>query len=345
MLNRFSFDTKIIIKNFSYLTLMKFFNLGFKFLLVAYLIRVLGKNNYGIVTWLDSIIQYFIMIVNFGFNIYAAKYIVDLKDNKKKINTLVSAIFYIKTLLFAVSIIAIFSLSFLSKFSPYQEIFILLIFTAFGEVLFPIWFFQGKENLKPATIIVFFSRLILILITVFFVKNNTDIKTYVVALVISSITMGSLGISYLFKYYDFKLVKVSIDELLFFTKESIPFFIGRFLSLVFNAGTIYLIGEYCNWDQVAGFDISLKIVMIGVIPFEMLQQAVFPTIARTKNKLLLKKLVYGSFSLGTVIALIIFFLSEYLMLFIGDKDMLEFVPVLKTLSILLPFVSLTFILR
>ena len=58
---------QIILKNFSYLSLIKFFNIGIKIILAAYLIRILGDEKYGLITWLDSIIQYFIMIVNFGF--------------------------------------------------------------------------------------------------------------------------------------------------------------------------------------------------------------------------------------------------------------------------------------
>ena len=66
-------DNLIILKNLSFLTILRVFNVGAKFILVAYLIRVLGKINYGVLTWVDSIIQYFLIIINFGFNIYAAK--------------------------------------------------------------------------------------------------------------------------------------------------------------------------------------------------------------------------------------------------------------------------------
>ena len=83
-------NNQIIVKNFSYLTLMKVFNIGVKVILAAYLIRILGSEKYGLITWLDSVIQYFIMIVNFGFNIYAAKYIVENKNKKTKINEIVS---------------------------------------------------------------------------------------------------------------------------------------------------------------------------------------------------------------------------------------------------------------
>jgi len=116
------------------------------------------------------------------------------------------------------------------------------------------------------------------------------------------------------------------------------------LSLVFNFGTIFFIGKFCELDEVTGFDSSLKIVMLGVIPFEMLQQAVFPTISRTKNKNMLKKLVFASFFLGSIIGLVIYFLSDNLMILFGGEEVLKFSTVLRFLSILSPFVALTFIL-
>ena len=84
--------------------------------------------------------------------------------------------------------------------------------------------------------------------------------------------------------------------------------------------------------------------MLGVIPFEMLQQAVFPTISRTKNKGMLKKIVYASLIIGCIVGLITNLLSDYLMLLFGGEAMLQYSSVLKVLSILSPFVALTFVL-
>ena len=122
------------------------------------------------------------------------------------------------------------------------------------------------------------------------------------------------------------------------------FFLGRFLSLIFNFGTIFLIGKYCEYEQVTGFDICLKIIMVSVIPFEMLQQAVFPSLARTKDKSILKKIVISSFFLGLFASLIIFLISDRLLLLFGGEAMLNYVSVLNALTILAPFVALTFIL-
>lgn len=335
---------QIILKNFSYLSLIKFFNIGIKIILAAYLIRVLGDEKYGLITWLDSVIQYFIMIVNFGFNIYAAKYIVENKKESKKINEIISAIYLIKGGLFIVSFLCIILLGNSETFYNYQQLLLLLMFCGFGEVLFPIWFFQGIENLKPATIIVFLSRLFLLVGTVFFVQSETDLLSYVILFVVSSFLMGFLGVFYLFKFYNIKFTLVPFKHIHIYFKESTPFFIGRFLSLIFNFGTIFFIGKFCLLEQVSGFDTSLKIVMLGVIPFEMLQQAVFPTISRTKNKNLLKKLVVSSFIIGVVIGSIIFLLSDSLMFLLGGDEMLPFSTTLQFLAILCPFVALTFVL-
>ena len=313
MIKNLNYNYKIILKNFSYLTLMKFFNIGIKIILAAYLIRILGNEKYGLITWLDSVIQYFLMIVNFGFNIYAAKYIVQNKNNTNKISEIVSSIFIIKSLLFVFSILCIIILGNFESFYNYKQLLLLFMLCGIGEVLFPVWFFQGVENLKPATVIVFLTRLVLLIGTIVFVTTEQHILTYILLFVGSSILMGFLGVYYLFKYYKIKFSILPFKKLKIYFKESLPFFIGRFLSLVFNFGTIFFIGKFCLLEQVAGFDTSLKVVMLGVIPFEMLQQAVFPTISRTKNKKLLKKLVFLAIVIGLLIGVIIYFLADYFM--------------------------------
>ena len=323
---------------------MKFFNIGIKIILAAYLIRILGDEKYGLITWLDSVIQYFIMIVNFGFNIYAAKYIVENKKDPKKINEIISSIYIIKGVLFIFSIVCILILGNFETFYNYKQLLLLLMFCGIGEVMFPVWFFQGVENLKPATIIVFLTRLFLLLGTIFFVTSKEHLISYVILFVISSFLMGLLGVIYLFRYYKIKVTLIPLKILKVYFSESIPFFVGRFLSLVFNFGTIFFIGKFCLLEQVSGFDTSLKIIMLGVIPFEMLQQAVFPTISRTKNKKLLKNLVYLSIVVGTIVGFLIFLLSEYFMFWFGGEEMLVFSLTLQFLALLCPFVALTFIL-
>lgn len=62
-----------LIRNFSYLSLLQVFNLILPLIVYPYLIRVLGKETYGLVVFAQSLVFYLVILVGFGFNISATK--------------------------------------------------------------------------------------------------------------------------------------------------------------------------------------------------------------------------------------------------------------------------------
>lgn len=337
-------DTTIILKNVSYLSVLRLTNIGVKFLLVAYLIRILGENNYGVYTWSDAVIQFFLIFINFGFNIYAAKYIVENKHDHQRTNEITSAIFTIKFVLFIFSIFILFVFSFIDTIFGYREILYLMLFLGLGEVLFPIWYFQGIEKLKLATYITVFYRLLLVLLTFLLIKRTTDLLLYVFLTVLTNILMGLTGYMVLVKSFNFKYYLLPLKKLTKYAREAYMFFISTFLSMSFNYFTIFLIGAFFIMDKVAGFDISLKIVLVAVVPFDMLQQAVYPTIARNKDRKLLKKILFLSVFAGLLFTLILYLFSEEILQLFGGTAMIKYAIVLRALAIIIPFVALTFVL-
>lgn len=344
MIKKLSSDNSLILKNLSFLTVLRFFNIGVKFFLVAYLVRVLGIINYGVLTWADSIIQYFIILINFGFNIYAAKYIVENRKNSASINQITSAVFIIKIVLFFSSFILLYFLSFTEALSTYSHFLFLMLLMGIGEVFFPIWYFQGVEKLQIATYITVFSRLILVVGTLLFVKTPEDLIIHILLIVFSNVIMGVLGYLALTRNFNFRFSLVSFKVIKKILKEAYMFFLGRFLSLTFNSMTIFLIGLFYTMDFVSGFDVALKIVLVCIIPFDMLQQAVFPTITRNKNKKSLKKLIFFSVVLGVVFSIVIYLFSFELLSLFGGDELKKYSRVLKVLSPIPPIVALTFML-
>ena len=344
MFKKHTGDTSIILKNLSYLSVVRFVNIGVKFLLVAYLIRVLGEMNYGILTWSDAIVQFLIIIVNFGFNIYAAKYIVEHKDDLEKRNEVLTSIFSIKLALLILSFLILYVLSFFEPFFAYRSILLLMLLFGFGEVFFPIWYFQGMEKLKEAMYIVVFSKLFLLLTTFIWVKDAQDLYVYIVLWVLANIVMGLIGYLILVKKYQFKPVFAKRERVVSYLNEAFLFFVGLFLSLTFNLATIFLIGTFFSMDYVAGFDVALKIVLVAIIPFDVLQQAVYPTIFRNKDKKLLKRLILLSLIGGIALMLFIYFFAEHLLGLFGGAEVVKYAEVLRILSMIVPLAALTFIL-
>jgi PST family polysaccharide transporter len=344
MVKKLSLDNIIILKNLSFLSVIRVFNVGINFLLVAYLIRTIGETNYGILTWVDSVIQYFIVFVNFGFNVYAAKYIIKKRENSNEINKITSAIFSIKMGLFTISVLILFSLSFLNPLKPYREYLLLMNMMCLGEVLFPIWYFQGIEKLKTAMFITVFFKLGLLFSTFLLVKTPAGLNTYIFLLVISNSLIGVFGYFSIKYYYGFVFIWVKKSTIIKILKQAYMFFLGRFLSLTFNFLTIFVIGIYFSMGQVSGFDISLKVILVCIIPYDILQQAVFPTISRNKDKRLLKKLIVFSFLSGIAFTIGIFLFSSDILFLLAGEEGRSYSLILLLMSPIPPLVAVSFIL-
>lgn len=330
--------------NFFYFSVIKFANILSKYILLGYLIRTLGEQGYGILTWVDSFTQYFLILVNFGFDMYVAKYIVENKQNKAKIDEIISAILTIKTGLFVFGFLLLGLFSFNDEIAKVAHLLFFMLLMGIGEILFPIWYFQGIEKMKPIAIVSVISRSLLVILTILFVKNANHIVVYIFILVVSNLVWGGLGFYFLKKVSNFKFIIVPLATLKFYLKEGYLFFLGRFSTLFLNFGTIFLIGYFCSKNLVSGFDIASKIIFAFIFPFEVIQQAVFPSIVRTKNKLFLQKLVLFTICSALFFAGSIYYFSEELMIFFGGIPMGKYAYLLKSLVVLIPVISSSIII-
>lgn len=338
-----SLNNKIAL-NFFYFGVIKFVNILSKYILLGYLVRTLGEEGYGILTWVDSFIQYFLILINFGFDMYAVKYIVENKQNKTKIDEIISTILTIKTGLFVLGFALLGLFSFNEGISEHIDLMFFMLLMGIGEVLFPIWYFQGIEKMKPIAMVSVISRTLLVFLTIVLVKNPNQIVLYIFILVVSNIVWGGLGFYFLKKESNFKFRLVSFVTIKHYLKEGYLFFLGRFSTLFLNFGTIFLIGYFCSKNLVSGFDIASKIVFAFVFPFEVIQQAVFPSIVRTKNKLFLQRLILFTICSGLLFSISIYYFSEEMMTFFGGNQMTKYAYLLKSLVILIPIISCSIII-
>ncbi len=332
------------ILNFLNIGLIKFLNIGSKYILVGYLIRVLGENGYGTLTWVDSIVQYFIMLINFGFDLYAAKYVVENISNSQKLDEVISSIYYIKSVLFLLCFLLLIPLSFNFQINSYINLILLMLILGLGEVLMPIWFFQGIEKMKMVTILTFSTKTVLILLTMFFVKKSTDLNLYIVFLVVINAVWGVLGFLKMKKEIQFEFITISKTTLIKYLKEGYMFFVGKVSTFMFNMGTLFIIGYFYSKGNVAGFDIAIKIVFVFIIPFEVLQQAIYPKFVRGINKSLIKKILIYSLIFSLLMAISTYLFSEKIIAIFGGATMIKYNFILPIVLPLIPIVSTTIIL-
>lgn len=167
---------RTIIKNISSLFSIRVAGYIIPLITLPYLVRVLEPTGYGMLGFSLAIVQYFVIVVNFGFDLSATQKIAQSHDDKLK----VSSIFWnVLAARFILSIMGLVMLLVLLNVVVSLEIISSVILCAylsvFGAALFPQWLFQGKEQLGTISIIRIVLQVLSIPFLFLFVKQVDDI--------------------------------------------------------------------------------------------------------------------------------------------------------------------------
>src|ERR1035437_561595 len=155
------FNNLKIVENYFFMTALQIISSLFGILIYPYLIRVLGIESYGLYVFALSVTSYFIGLISFGFNFPAVKAIVENKENLKARNEIVSSVFSAKFYLALISLPIFIILTFTIPIMKHNWIIFTICFSQIiGEVLFPVWYFQGVQKMRFVTFIQLGFRLL-----------------------------------------------------------------------------------------------------------------------------------------------------------------------------------------
>ncbi len=143
-----------IIKNFLSLFTLQCLNYILPLMTIPYLARVLGAENYGKTIFAMAIIINFQVICDYGFNMSATRNISINRENKSEIEHIFSAVISIKCIFTIIGAVILTIMIFIIP--RLKEDYMLYYFTyisVVGNVLFPVWLFQGIEDMKYITYI------------------------------------------------------------------------------------------------------------------------------------------------------------------------------------------------
>ncbi|WP_252718899.1 oligosaccharide flippase family protein [Acinetobacter sp. TUM15509] len=168
-------EKKRFITNFFSLATLQGLNYILPLLTLPYLVRVLGAEKFCLLAFATAIVGYFIVLTDYGFNFTATREISLNKEYKEKLNEIFSSVMIIKSVLFFVSLIILTLLIiFFQKFNVDPWLYYLTFGTVLGQILFPVWFFQGVEQMRYITVINIVSKVFFTIAIFVLVKHSSD---------------------------------------------------------------------------------------------------------------------------------------------------------------------------
>jgi len=324
---------------------MQVFNLLLPLITFPYLIRVLGKETYGLVIYAQAIISYLSIFINFGFNISATKDIAINKENYEVISKIVSSVFLIKIFLFGISIFVFSAIIYIiPNLRLNSDLYLLTMGYCIYETLFPVWYFQGKEEMKYITYINVLSRGTFTILIFLLVKNRSD---YLLVPILN--TLGALiaGLSSIYLIFFKEKIKFSIPHinLLYqFVKDSAPFFFSRATGMIIAKSNTVLIGSFIGFTQVAYYDLAVKISELCKVPSNLINQTIYPRVSITKDMNFVIKVIKYNLILSVILYLSIIIFNGTIISILGGTQMQPAKYIIIVLNITAPLAGISYFL-
>jgi polysaccharide transporter, PST family len=330
-------DKKRLLSNFFSLSVLKLFSYIVPLLTLPYLIRVLGVETFGIVIMAQTIIVFFGIFVDFGFNLSATRGVSINRNDKSKMTEIYSSVLILKSFLLVMGFLffLILIVSF-DKFSDHLELYLVTFLSIISQVLFPVWYFQGIEKMKHITIVNIISKLIFTIAIFIFVKNEGD---YILVPLFGGIgtILGGIYATYLIIYkfnQNFKFQKINI--LLDYLKEGAQFFLSRLSSVGYSNVNTLIIGLILSPTFVTYYYLADKVVNAILSMFDPVVQTVYPYLSKTFNYKFLLKLISTSISLSIIVVIFGYLLDDLISIVLMDEVNQLFMNILQIILFLIP---------
>ena len=168
-------ELKTLFSNTLMLYIMQISAYVFPLITFPWLTRALGPEKYGVMNVANAIIVYFQLFVDFGFLLSATRECSIHRDDKSKLQNIVSSVVQAKLIISLVGLAVMLLLTcFIGEFRNNALYLILAYLSVFFSVFVPDYLFRGVEKMHTITYRSIISRALYTALVILFVRMPED---------------------------------------------------------------------------------------------------------------------------------------------------------------------------
>lgn len=255
-----SYNFRRIFKNFFSLNLVQLSNAIFPLIIIPYVVRILGVEKFGLVSFVQAFIMYFVTFSDYGFNLTGTREISVYREDIKKISEIFSSILILKLILGFICLIIFFMLVLnIEQFKVNYFLYIAGTGILFGSILFPHWFFQGIEKMEIIPTINISIRTIQLILIYWLVKAENDYFVYMFIISVTQLAIGIAGLFVSVHYFNIKIILPARKIILSYFKNGFSLFSANIGTNLFANSTAFVLGILAGDYAVGIFSAADKI--------------------------------------------------------------------------------------
>jgi len=333
-------EKKVLISNFLALGVVQGLNFLLPLLVVPYLLYTLGVEIFGLLAMATAFSSYFMILSDYGFNVTATREISIHREDSEKLNEIFSAVMIIKVfLMFLGFSILLLSLWLFDNLGEDALIYLLTFGMVVGQVLFPIWFFQGIEKMGYIAILNIVAKFLFLIAILVFVQDKEDAYLVPIFNSLGFIIVGIISLIYIYKKFSIRFVWQPYSVLKEYFLLGWHIFLSHMAVLLYTSSNIFILGIFTNHMVVGYFAIADKIISALVSLGDILNQVFFPYLSkkweesRTNYYQVFYKIFKGMVVGMTLITFIVIWFAPNMILLLSGEEIQITVELLQIMSL------------
>jgi len=331
-----------LFKNFTSLSSVQAINYIFPLIVIPYIVRIIGVEKFGVISFAQAIISYFIVIVTFGFNLYMPKEISINRDNINKLRDVFWNIMYSRILLCLLTgFLYIFLILFIKNFRNEFLVFLFTFGYVLSNVFLPIWFYQGIEKMTYIAVLNFLTKILQVILILIFVRLRQDYIFIPLIYSTSELILGIIAMINIVFYFNIKPVRFKLLEVYSVLKDSFILFISSVSVSIYNKFPPIFLGFFAGNIYVGYYAAAEKLFFAWMAIQTQLTNTLYPYVSNMVKKETIKyainfirKIFYLTLIFSGCVSLFTFIFAKYIILIIYGHEFIESIFVLRILCLL-----------
>jgi O-antigen/teichoic acid export membrane protein len=308
-------------------------------LALPYLARVLGSHAYGEVVFVQAAMMFGMLLVDFGFSWSATRDISATRDDRAKVSALFAGIWGLQWLLLTVMVfIVILAVWYLPALRPHASLYATGLGIVLGQVLFPLWLFQGLEALKVAAAIQVVGKLLALPCLLIWVHGPQDQVAAIAFFSASSVLSGLGAMWWIYRSRWVEWFWPSRADLAQAFRQGAWIFGSRVSISLYTTAVPLAVGLWAGPAQLAAFNLADKVRVLIQAFLAPVAQALFPRMSYLimKDRVAAFALLAKSAWLVGIVSLLsgglVWLYADEIMFLLGGTDFVNTGDILRWLA-------------
>lgn len=254
-------------------------------ILLPFLVRMLGADHLGRLSFAQAFCQYFVVLTDYGFNLTATRAVAANREDSAKLHGMFWNVMAVKAILTLLGFVLMSALVFgFDRFSSSWELYFLGFLLVVGNAMLPSWFFQGMETMRHITMLNLLSKLISTALVIALVRGPSDLVLAIALQSLGWIVAGALGFA--LAVYRFRIAwlapsRVSLQTTL---KDGWSVFVSTAAVSMYTISNPFILGLLTTPTQVAYYTTAERLVRAVQGLLSPVAQALYPHLSALASK-------------------------------------------------------------